>query len=187
MAEFERQFNVDVTWWPYELHPETPPEGRSVDELFGDSPQRQQYREHLKAYGREAGITFASNRWLSNSRDALALAEFARDSGAFDCVHWGLFRAYFEEAKDIGKLDVLKEIAANCGLNPLEFEAELTRGRYAELVQAATASAQRSGIRSTPTMIFGDKFAVSGAQELLVYQDVLRRLGAEERAAPAAE
>lgn len=81
-------------------------------------------------------------------------------------------------------MGVLKSIATDCGLNPEEFEAEITRGRYTQLVSEATASAQRSGFRSTPTMIFGDKFSVAGAQELLVYQDVLRRLGAEERMPP---
>lgn len=181
MAEFERLFEVDVTWWPFELHPETPPEGRSVDELLRRSGRGAEASAHLKAYAAEAGLTLASNRWLANSHRALELAEFARDRGAFVTVHEALFRACFVEARNIGDVDVLCDVARESGLDADEFRVECMVGRYAALVDQTTAIAREKGVSSTPTTIVDDRFAVVGAQDLAVYVDVLTRLGAKPR------
>jgi predicted DsbA family dithiol-disulfide isomerase len=177
----EQEFSLDVTWWPFELHPETPVEGRHVDDLIAPSRRTDEYRSMLKQYAADAGLTLASNRWIANSHRALELAEFARDRGKFDEVHEALFRAYFGEARNIGDLDVLLEIATECGLDENEFAAEMLAGGYAGLVDRATATARQGGFTSTPTMIFGDQMMIPGAQDMTVYRDVLRRLGAEPR------
>ncbi len=170
-----------VSWWPFELHPETPPEGRDVDELLRRTGRGRAYSEHLKAYAAESGITLASNRWLANSHRALELAEFARDRGTFDEVHTALFHAYFEERRDIGDIDVLCDIATECGLDAQEFKVEILVGRYAALIDKTTALARQKGVTSTPTMIFDDRLVLTGAQDYNVYQDILKRLGAIPR------
>ena len=182
----EAEFNLDVTWWPYELHPETPAEGRHVDELIAPSRRTDEYRSMLKQYAADAGLALASNRWIANSHRALELAEFARDRDRFECVHEGLSRAYFGEAKNIGDIEVLCEIARECGLDPREFQAEILAGHYAEAVDEATEAARRNGFTSTPTMIFDERLMVPGAQDMTVYRDVLQRLGAEPRPASPA-
>ncbi len=177
IAEVERRYELDVTWWGFELHPETPREGRSIDDLV--TRRGQGYADHLKSFAAEAGITLASNRWLSNSHRALELAEFARDRAAFTAVHSALFRAYFEERRDIGDLDVLCEIGSAAGLDAAEFRVEVMVGRYAELVDRTTKVARGKGVVSTPTVIFDDRFVLTGAQNLDVYTSVLDRMGAE--------
>jgi predicted DsbA family dithiol-disulfide isomerase len=116
----------------------------------------------------------ASNRWLSNSHRALELAEFARDRGKFDAVHSALFVAYFEQARDIGDIDVLMELAAENGLDPDEFGIEILNGRYEALIDRTTAIAHERGLTSTPTMVFNDQVLIPGAQDYNVY----RALGA---------
>lgn len=187
MAQFQREFEVAVTWWPFELHPETPAEGRDVDELLRRTGRGRAYSDHLRAYAADAGITLASNRWLANSHRALEFAEFARDRGQFEAAHEALFRAYFEEKKDIGDIDVLCELATGCGLDAREFRAEAVVGRYSELIDQTTAIARQKGVTSTPTMIFDDRVVVTGAQDYLVYEDLLRRLGARRRGEATAE
>lgn len=179
VAQFEREFDVDVSWWPYELHPETPKEGRDISDMV--DRRGAAYRDHLLAFAAEAGITLASNRRLSNSHRALELSEFARDRGQFRPVHDALFRSYFEEGRDIGDAQVLAEIAANAGLDPEEFRFECLIGRYADLVDRTTALAHEKGYTSTPTIVFDDRFVLSGAQDYNVYTDVLTRLGAYPR------
>jgi predicted DsbA family dithiol-disulfide isomerase len=179
VAQFSDEFHVDVTWWPFELHPETPPEGRDLTALV--ERRGSEYRDHLRSYAAEAGITLASNRHLSNSHRSLELAEFARDRGKFDAVHDALFKVYFEEARDVGDLDVLLQVAADAGLDPEEFRFETLIGRYAALVDQATATAREKGVTSTPTMIFDDRFVLTGAQDIDTYRSVLERLGAVPR------
>jgi predicted DsbA family dithiol-disulfide isomerase len=179
VAEFEREFDVDIQWWPFELHPETPKDGRDISGMV--DRRGAAYRDHLREYAAEAGITLASNRRLANSHRALELAEFARDRGKFRPVHDALFRAYFEEGRDIGDSEVLGEIASSAGLDPEEFRFECLIGRYAEVVDRTSALAREKGFTGTPTMIFDDRFVLSGAQDAAVYADVLKRLGAEPR------
>jgi predicted DsbA family dithiol-disulfide isomerase len=185
VAQFQELFDVSVTWWPFELHPETPPEGRNVDEIIAPSRRTEQYREHLKAVARDAGIPLASNRIVANSHRSLEFAEFARDRGKFDEAHEALFHAYFGEARDIGNVDVLADIATAIGLDVDEWRTEVALGRYAALIDQATAIARQQGCSSTPTMIFDDRFVLSGAQDLDVYVNVLERLGARRK--PAAQ
>jgi predicted DsbA family dithiol-disulfide isomerase len=181
VAQFEREFNVAVSWWPFELHPETPPEGRNVDEILQRTGRGREYSEHLNAYAAESGINLPSNRWIVNSHRALELAEFARDRGRFTEVHEALFRAYFEDRRDINDIDVLLEIAGTCGLDPDEFGFEILLGRYAELIDRTTALARQKGVTSTPTIIIDDRVVITGAQDYLVYEDILKRLGATSR------
>lgn len=183
MAQFQELFHVSVTWWPFELHPETPPGGRHVDEIIAPSRRTQEYRDHLKAYAREAGIELASNRIVANSHRALEFAEFARDRGRFDDAHEALFRAYFVEARNIGDPEVLAELATELGLDADEWRTEVALGRYAALIDYATAHARQQGATSTPTMIFDDRFVLTGAQDLDVYINVLERLGARRKTA----
>jgi predicted DsbA family dithiol-disulfide isomerase len=179
VAQFAGEFHVEVSWWPFELHPETPPEGRDLTAMV--ERRGQQYRDHLKSYAAEAGITLASNRRLSNSHRALELAEFARDRGQFEAVHDALFRAYFEQARDIGDVEELLAIAEECGLDAAEFRFETLIGRYAGLVDETTSIARSKGVTSTPTMIFDDRFVLAGAQDAETYRSVLERLGAVPR------
>jgi predicted DsbA family dithiol-disulfide isomerase len=180
VAQFEREFEVRVEWWPFELHPETPPEGRHVDEVLSRKGLGEEYRQNLREQAAAAGVA-VSNRWLANSHRALELAEFARDRGAFATAHEALFEAYFVEGRNIGEMAVLLQIAQACGLDPDEFGFECLVGRYAELIEKTTGLARSKGFSSTPTIIFGDRMLVPGAQDYAVYEDVLTRLGATRR------
>lgn len=181
MAQLEQEYDLAVTWWPYELHPEIPPGGVAVESIVGGSRLSAQYRDYLKAYAAEADITLASKRNVSNSHRALELAEFAKDRGRFQDVHERLFTAYFEDGLDIGDEAILAQIATSAGLDPRAWQEEATSGRYRDLVDRTTQLARERGYTSTPTIIFDDRFMIPGAQDMTVYRDVLRRMGAAPR------
>lgn len=186
MAQFQREFEVDVQWWPYELHADTPREGVDLT-ARQERPGREAARQVLQDMAADAGVTIRRTTRLSNSRRALMLAEWAADQdasgAAFDAVHWALFKAYFEDGKDIGDLSVLSGIATDAGLNAAGFirEVETPERGLDALIVYTTQLAREKGISATPTMIFNDEFAVPGAQNLDVYRDVLRRVGASPR------
>ena len=181
VERMEQEWDVDVRWWPFELHPETPPEGRPVDELLRRMGRGERYRQHLREYAAAAGLPLVSTRWLPNSNLALQLAEFARDRGRFAAVHAGIFRAYFAEGRNIGDPEVLEEVAAQAGLDVREWRAARLTGEYALRVAEATRIAREKGFHSTPTMILGNRLLITGAQEYDVYADALRRLGARRK------
>jgi predicted DsbA family dithiol-disulfide isomerase len=89
------------------------------------------------------------------SRKALEAAEYARGEGRFDEMHETLFRAFFEDGKDIGREEVLLEFGASVGLDLEGLRVALEEGRYTEKVLADEELARRIGVCSVPTMFVG--------------------------------
>ena len=178
----EREFEIDIVWRPYELHPEIPAAG--IDR--GERASRLDgYVNPLRALAEEAGLPYAPSSHVPNSHRALEAAEFAREQGAFEQFHRALFEAYFGRGEDIGDVDVLVALAAASGLDAHGLEAALRDSRYVALVDESTQEAQRQGVTGTPTYIFeaGDRrFPLVGAQDYSVFQSIAQRIGAEAKA-----
>lgn len=167
---------MDVDWLPFELHPDTPPEGTRFEAPPGS--QRAAAGDYLKQLAAEAGLTMRRGGRLSNSRLSLEAGEFARDAGpaAFDAYHHAVLRAYFEESRDIGPVDELQRIAAGAGLDADALGEALADRRYAPRVDGFSTWARENGIHSTPSFVFDNRVLVPGAQEFAVFADLATRL-----------
>jgi len=180
VEQLQREFPVDVDWVPFELHPETPAEGKAAD--GAPSGRRAAMYEHLRRLAAEAGLEMKQKSFISNSRLALEAGEFARAAGPepFEAFHRALLHAYFEEARDIGNRDVLLDVARGAGLDTEALSRALADQRYAAEVDDWTAWAQANGITGTPAFVFNNRFLMVGAQDYDVFTDVARRLLAKE-------
>jgi predicted DsbA family dithiol-disulfide isomerase len=181
IQQLEKEFEIEVEWQPYELHPEIPPEGMPLQGLFGDTARAAAYFDNLRAYAAEAGIDLKRPAIITNSRQALEAAEFAREHDRFDAYHPALFRAYFEEGRDIGDPDVLCDLASECGLDAAALREALRSQRYASLVERQMEEARQRGMSGTPNFLFDGRFTLVGAQEYRVFQDLAERMGARRR------
>ncbi len=155
-----------------QIHPETPPTGRPMTELFRKADIGRM-TEHLRTMGAPFGITFADRPFLSNSRLALIAAEFARGQGRFQPVHEAIFSAYFSQGLDIGDLDVLSDIIRKAGLDAEAFRGETRSNSYACLLQQAQQKAAEAGVTGVPTFIIAGKRTIVGAQPLDVFRKAL--------------
>jgi len=134
--------------------------------------------DNLRRAGAPYGIEFGRVNLLPNSRLALAAGEFARDQDRYEALHHRLFKAYFTDTRDIGRLDVLLEEAENTGLDPGALEEALRERRYESRLDQARQEAQRLGVHAIPTFfINGVKTRIVGAQPLEVFQKTLRSQG----------
>jgi predicted DsbA family dithiol-disulfide isomerase len=153
---------IEVRWLPFQLNPDMPKQGMPRAEYrkakFGSLERSRQLDARVIAEGKSEGIEFAFERIerTPNTSDAHKLIALAKDQNA---VVDALFRAYFEEARDIGDPKVLAEIAAQCGVQgwPQEGEAR------AREVSALEGEVRGMGISAVPTFIFERKSGVSGA------------------------
>jgi predicted DsbA family dithiol-disulfide isomerase len=161
------RFDADVTWLPYDLHPEYPPEGvpRTDHPATGSA----------RALFDTAGLEYnpPPDR-RSNSRAALRLAELARDQGRFDELHTRLMDAYWASARDIGDHDVLRELASDSRVEGVD---ELLAGdRYLDRVLASTAQAQSIGITGIPAFLLGGRLLVLGARPRETFERAFQQL-----------
>ena len=163
----------------FEIHPETPPEGTNLTDRFSRLQVEQMY-QNLRARGTAFGIIFGDLTLLSNSRLAMEVAEFARDRGKFEPLHESLFRAYFTDTQDIGRHDVIMEMAAQIGLDTTALREALEQHTYAERLDNVTREAHQLGITAAPTFIVNDMYKIVGAHPLEVFQDLFTKIAAGE-------
>jgi predicted DsbA family dithiol-disulfide isomerase len=163
----QQRFGAQVSWLPYDLHPEYPPEGVPRT----DHPATSSARRLFEAAGLEYN---PPPERRSSSRPALRLAELARDQGRFDALHGRLMDAYWASARDLGDHDVLRELAAECGLDGVD---ELLAGdRYLDRVLASTAQARAIGISGIPAFLLGGRLLVLGAHPRESFERAFQQL-----------
>jgi predicted DsbA family dithiol-disulfide isomerase len=94
------------------------------------------------------------------SRKAHELAAFAAEKGCRDEVRRALYRAHFVEGRDIGRIDVLVELAAGAGLDASEAKVVLDLDSYAAGVVAAQQEAWEREIVGVPSFVAGTRLLV---------------------------
>ena len=102
----------------------------------------------------------------ARSRKAHELARFGEGKGVGRPLRAAIFAAYFGAGRDIGRIDVLVEIAAALGLDATETRVVLDVDTFAADVARDGAEARRLGIAGTPAILLGaapDLRLVAGA------------------------
>jgi predicted DsbA family dithiol-disulfide isomerase len=170
-----------IRWLPFELNPDMPAGGMERAAYrarkFGAERAAALDRD-MTALGLKEGIRFAFDRMerTPNTRPAHSLIAHASREGRGAAVVEALFTAYFEEARDIGREDVLAEIGVQAGLGDAAIRAALRDDHLRASVVDIEQEAGRLGIGGVPFFILNEKWSVSGAQPAEVWLDVLQRV-----------
>lgn len=159
-----------MDWRAFELHPETPPEG---------APRRKRpesgspMADSVRILSEEVGLQLKRPDFTANSRLALEATEYAREQTNFEQFHTAVFKAYWEEGKNIGLTGVLLEIAEKCGLDGDELEYRLGEGWYTRQVSREKQEAVASGIMGIPAYIIGS-YLLMGARPYETFELAMR-------------
>lgn len=176
VERLRQEFAIEFDVCAYELRPGLPPEGMRRDEASGGRNYPPQYIENLILLARQSGIDMKRPNHVPNTQKAHEATEFARDHGCLAQFHHAVFRAYWEEERDIGSVDVLCQLAAGCWLPPNQLRQALSEGLYTARVRRQMEWSREAGVQGVPTIIFNDCFAVVGAQDYAVFRDVAQRI-----------
>jgi len=110
------------------------------------------------------GLPYNAERNMSyNSRLAQELATWAGTKGKAEEVANALFRAYFVDVKNIGKVEVLTDIAERNDLPKDEATDVLLSRKYRETVDDDWRRCAAIGVNAVPTFLAG-KYLMVGAQ-----------------------
>lgn len=109
------------------------------------------------------------------SRMAHEAAHWARAVDCFNDYNLAIFRAFFENGENIGKVDVLVRLASELGLDGQALRASLERRDHEKSFLAETQDAQRYGVRSVPAFVVGGQVFLSGVQPLDRLKDLVAR------------
>jgi predicted DsbA family dithiol-disulfide isomerase len=165
LDRLREHFDLKINWMLVEIHPETPAAGVAVTELGYSEERWALMMDNLSRLAAEEGVTLRQPPLSANSHRALLLAEAAKQAGAgiFYRLHRRLFEACFAEGRNIGDTEVLRTLAAECGVPAGLVEQAWTDPRYPERLQQHLAAAAKYEVRATPTVFFSEQHRVDGA------------------------
>lgn len=132
------------------MHPETPEDGIILEELFPGrdlTPIKKRMQELMG----EAGLPYGDRSRTYNSRLAQELSAWAVHHPGGEAIHNLLYKAYFVEGINIGKIDELMKIAQTAGLDPDSAKNILETRKFKSNVDRDWQHSRRMGITGVPT------------------------------------
>jgi predicted DsbA family dithiol-disulfide isomerase len=139
------------------------------------------------SFGGNSGLTRDSHRllWFAGQREA----EEAKKEGVNGEVVGGLqtrvaeqlFRAYFEEEKNITDLKVLLEAGVGAGLDRETVKKMLDEDVGAQEVDLEAKTAARRLVSGVPYISVQGKYHVEGADEPEVFMEIFEKVKAEQK------
>ena len=131
---------------------------------------------NLVKSGLEKGITFNFDKSIAvNTRSAHKLLQLAKENGKGSEAEELLFKAHFTDGENVAESDVLVEIGIALGLENDSVVEALQSSEYGNKVDSDLYEASQVGVRGVPFFVFDRKYAVSGAQPVEVFEEVLNK------------
>jgi predicted DsbA family dithiol-disulfide isomerase len=161
---------VDIEWMPFELRPYPTPTLRPEDGYL-----QKVWPKSVYPVAERFGVKLKLPSVSPQPYTALAWQgyQFARANDRGHPYNDLVLRAFFQEDQDIGRIEVLAQIALRAGLDPVDFEAALREGRYREAHENALSMARAQGISAVPAFRIGERW-LHGVQEVRVLERALR-------------
>jgi predicted DsbA family dithiol-disulfide isomerase len=177
----KRDFAIEARLVHFPLHPETPSEGRSMEELYRgrDIDPEAMYRR-MKGLMDAEGLPYGRRTHTYNSRLAQELGTWADTQPGGAALHDALYRAYFVDARNIGDAEVLVAVAQSVGLDGDAARTVLAERRFKAAVDADWAKSRQYGVTGVPTFVAGG-YGVVGAQPFEMLRELVTKAGAKAR------
>jgi predicted DsbA family dithiol-disulfide isomerase len=185
LDSLRQQYALDVEWRAYELRPaHAPPLPPDVEAVYRQRiaagwPRVQQIAR--ERFGLE--LKRMEDAAPRPTRPAHIGAKFALAQGRGEAYHKAVFRAHWQELRDISDVNVLAEIAGEVGLEADAFRAALNDPEHLTAVETDEYWAYQQDLRGVPAFIFNLRYLVSGAQTPDVLAQVVEKCLSEEKPA----
>ncbi len=122
--------------------------------IDGDSEYiRRGWIQSVEPLAAQLGVDIKRPVMHPHSRKAHEAAAFAREHGLATEMHEAVFRAFFVQGLDIGRIDVLVGIGEALGMDRTELKVALDIDKYTDAVLADEQAAVHEKIVGVPTFI----------------------------------
>ncbi|HEY7375258.1 MAG TPA: DsbA family oxidoreductase, partial [Polyangia bacterium] len=164
-----------VVHHPFMLDPNTPEAGDDIPERlrrkYGVPPEQLWARLEAEARKSDLQLDLSKQRLSYPTARAHTLLRAAQAKGTQRALTHDLYRAFFQEARNINDPAVLADVAAPHGFAADEV-ARLTSDEAAlRETREESRAAAAAGINGVPFFVFDERLAVAGAQQ----EEVLRQ------------
>ncbi len=178
-----------IQWHPFQLNPDMLREGVDrrayLEAKFGGKDGAQSVYGRIADHARAVGVEMDLDgiKRTPNTLDAHRLIHWAGIESKQNAAVDALFKAYFQDGRDIGDADTLADIADAIGLDAATIHRLLASDADLDGIRERDAKAREMGVNSVPTFIVGGKHAVPGAQPPELWAQVIADIKEQHAAA----
>ena len=183
IANLAGEVAVELTFNPFELNPDMPPEGENAVEhmmrKYGRTFAEVAARNVMVIdRGNALGFTFdlAKRTHFYNSFDAHRLLYWSVAQGRQVALKHILFKAHFSDGENISSHDTLVRLAGEAGLSTARAQGVLDSGEFAVEVRELEDFYRRRGINAVPAMVLNGRHLVAGSQSVEEYEQAIRQV-----------
>jgi len=191
LEQLAGEIEADIRWHAFELNPDMPAEGEEraahIARKYGSTPdQSRAVQGRMREAAKTAGVSLdyegsdpPPEAMMWNTFAAHKLLTWAGKEHGPDKqteLKLALFKAHFNERRNIGEEPVLLDVSESVGLDRAAAEAALASEEIAHKTRAEERAAWDLNISGVPAMIVENKFMIPGAQPPEAYVNALRRV-----------
>ena len=187
IKELKDQIEFEISWKPYELHPEIPQNGYDkklyLQQKFGDLSGRQSPYKQIEEIGYSLGFefNFSKTERIPNTFNAHRLLWKAKREGLQTELSEALFKAYFTDGRDVGSVEVLSDIANEVGMDKEKSKKFLLSKEGGQETADEEMSFIEKSIGAVPTYFINNKYIIQGGQEPETFVSFLNKILMKEK------
>lgn len=187
VKKLAREYDIDIKLVHFPLHPETPAEGRKLQDLFNCGPEEiaaKNANMHNMMQGE--GLPFNDRSHTYNSRLAQEVGAWAATQDDGDAIHDKFYEAYFVNGRNVGDVDVILDVVKSAGLDVDAARKVIEDRTFKDAIDADWSKSHQYGVTGVPTFVSpgpdGQLRGVVGAQPYEVLEQLVVEAGARKRA-----
>ena len=196
--ELGSELDVTVRWMPFELNPDAPPQGKSqaahIAEVYNRTPEEvAAMRAQLEQAAQRAGFPLdytgegePPEAMMWNTRAAHKLLRWALAEAGPEAqtrLKLALFRAHFQQRRDVSDREVLLDIAQHEGLDRTAAAEAMDDPALDAAIAMEEQRALQNNIRSVPSFVINGRYILQGSQEPEGFRKALLQIANMEEAA----
>ncbi|MBU2512371.1 DsbA family protein [bacterium] len=178
IKKLHQEYNIELSYTLFPLHPYIPDEGITIKELFKDrNIDIEGAQKQLKVLMEKEGLEYGLRSMTYNSRLAQELAKWADLQPGGQSIHDVLYRTYFVEGHNLADIEILVSIAGSLQLDEREARDVLENRRFSASIDADWQRCRQLKIVAVPTYLCKEKKLV-GAQTFEALEKLVVSRGA---------
>lgn len=180
--ELNPTHNFIIEWHPFQLNPTMPKDGMDrreyLEAKFGGQKEAIEVYSNIDKTATETGLSlnFGGIKRTPNTIDAHRLIHWAGIEGRQNSIIDRLFKAYFQEGRDISEHSVLTRIASAAGMDQDVVRSLLKSDADKEDIKARDTDARKRGIQGVPAFVVASEYVIQGAQTIDIWDNIIKEI-----------
>lgn len=175
---------IEIEYKSFQLEPDAQyEEGKSylqsmVERKQTTKKQMQEMIDQITVMAENVGLNYNfADMKLTDTFPAHRLFQFAKEQGKGYEFYDELYQAFFLNGALISDDDFLRQVGDKLGLAAERVnEIVTTKEEYAKEVVLDIQQASQVGAQGVPFFVFDNKYGVSGAQPVAIFEEVLKKI-----------